>query len=146
MTMAAAASHSPPYRARLTTLGFLWCLPYTLLGLVLALLSLGRPRAVGNVLVVESARGWAHLFLTRRGFGAVTFGRLIISAVPMTAALLVHEREHVRQYETWGPLFMPLYLYHHMRRGYWKNPFELAAVACASAFCTDHPDAAEARL
>ncbi|HEY8476500.1 MAG TPA: hypothetical protein VIN09_06505 [Chloroflexota bacterium] len=105
----------------------IWGLPNTVVGLLCALLSLARPRWVDGVLVVESRRGFAHLFLTRRRFAAVTLGRVIITTVPITPALWRHELEHVRQSERWGPCFIPLYLYLYLRKGYWNHPFEVAA-------------------
>jgi hypothetical protein len=116
----------------LTRLGLLWSLPNTLIGLAFAALSAARPRACAGLLVAESNRGLAHLFLTRRGFGAITFGRVIISSVPLTARLLVHESHHARQYEVLGPFFLPIYLYLHARRGYAANPLEREAEACAA--------------
>ena len=46
-----------------------------------------------------------------------------------------HEHVHVRQYERWGPLFVPAYLaasallYLRGRDGYRENPFEIEAYA-----------------
>ena len=116
----------------LTTIGLLWSLPNTVLGLGFALLSLAWPTLCGGVLVAETNRGLAWLFLTRRGFGAITFGRIIITTVPLTDHLLVHESHHSRQYEVLGPFFLPIYLWLHARYGYQHNPLEVEAEACAS--------------
>jgi hypothetical protein len=116
----------------LTWLGLLWTLPNTLLGLTFALLSLRIPRPRSGLLVAESNRGLAYLFLTLRGFTAITFGRVVVTAVPVTPTLLVHESHHARQYEVLGPFFLPIYLYLHARNGYWANPLEREAEACAS--------------
>ena len=115
-----------------TALGTLWSLPNTLIGVVFALLSLSVPRRCDGVLVAESNRGLAYLFLTRRGFGAITFGRVITSAIPLDARLLVHESHHSRQYEVLGPFFLPVYLWLHARHGYANNPLEREAEACAA--------------
>jgi len=117
----------------LTRLGLLWSLPNTLIGLGFAALSLSLPHARCGLLVAESKRGLAYLFLTKRGFGAITFGRVVISSVPITSRLLIHESHHTRQYEVLGPFFLPIYLFLHARHGYWANPLELEAEACASA-------------
>jgi hypothetical protein len=117
----------------LTYLGALWCFPNTLIGILFALLSLTLPRRHGGLLVAQSNRGMAYLFLTRRGFSAITFGRVVVSAAPLTAELLRHEGHHARQYEVLGPYFLPIYLYLHARHGYWANPLEREAEACASA-------------
>jgi hypothetical protein len=119
----------------LTWLGALWSLPDTLLGLAFTVCSAALPRPRQGLLVAESNRGLAYLFLTRRGFGAITFGRVVISATPITPRLLVHESHHTRQYEVLGPFFLPVYLYLHATRGYAANPLEQEADACAAAAC-----------
>jgi hypothetical protein len=111
----------------------LWTLPNTLIGLAFALLSGAVPRRTNGLLVSHSSRGLAYLFLMRRGFGAITFGRVVVSAIPVTPRLLVHEGHHARQYDVLGPFFIPIYLWHQMRVGYWRNPLELEAEACAHA-------------
>ena len=116
-----------------TALGTLWSLPNSLIGLGFALLSGALPRRNGGLLVAESNRGLAYLFLTRRGFGAITFGRVVISAIPLTPHLLMHESHHSRQYEVLGPFYLPIYLWMHARHGYVHNPLEGEAEACARA-------------
>ena len=115
----------------LTLLGAVWTLPNTLVGLLFALLSGGVPRPRAGLLVAESNRGLAYLFLARRGFGAITFGRVITSAIPVTSRLLIHESHHARQYEVLGPYFIPVYLGLQARYGYLQNPLEREAEACA---------------
>src|SRR6202048_4789243 len=116
----------------LTWLGAIWTLPNTLLGLGFALLSGAMPKARGGLLVAQSNSGLAFLFLTRRGFGAITFGRVIVSAVPLTPRLLMHEGHHARQYEVLGPFFLPTYLWLLARHGYAANPLEPEAEACGA--------------
>jgi hypothetical protein len=115
----------------LTTLGCLWTLPNTLLGLAFALLSGAVPRPRAGLLVAESNHGLAYLFLTRRHFGAITFGRVVTSAIPVTSRLLMHEAHHARQYDVLGPYFIPIYLWLQARHGYQRNPLEVEAEACA---------------
>lgn len=118
----------------LTGIGLWWSLPSSMLGLAFALVSLAVPRHVpGGLWVAESDRGLAHWFLTRRGFGAVTLGRVVVSAVPVTLRLLLHEEHHARQYDTLGPFFLPVYLALQARHGYARNPLECDAEACAAA-------------
>jgi hypothetical protein len=117
----------------LTFLGLLWSLPDSLIGFGFALLSLAWPKARDGLLVAESNRGLAYLFLTRRGFGAITFGRVVVSAIALTPRLLVHESHHSRQYEVFGPFYLPIYLFLHARHGYAANPLELEAEACATS-------------
>jgi hypothetical protein len=44
------------------------------------------------LLVAKSNRGLAYLFQARHGFG--TFGRVVVSAIPVTSDLLIHEGHH----------------------------------------------------
>jgi hypothetical protein len=117
----------------LTLLGAAWGLPNSLIGLGFAVLSGAVPRWRDGLLVAQSNRGLAYLFLTRRGFGAITFGRVVISATPLTPELLVHESHHARQYEVLGPFYILVYLVLQARFGYAKNPLELEAAACAAS-------------
>lgn len=123
---------------RLLTYG--WVLPNTLLGLIMvpaALLSGGRARRVEGVLEVH---GRAVAWLLRHGVplhgGAVALalGHVVLGRdAAALARSRAHERVHVRQYETWGPLFIPAYLVAglaaYVRGGhpYQDNPFEREA-------------------
>ena len=97
-------------------LRYLWAAPTTLVGLVLAFASLRR----GHVAIVDGVieahspfldRALASLTPLARGADAMTLGHVVIGrdarALELTRA---HERVHVRQYEFWGPLFVPAYL------------------------------------
>jgi hypothetical protein len=117
----------------LTWLGLLWGLPNSLIGLGFAALSLTVPYPRNGLLVAESNRGLAYWFLTRRGFSAITFGRVVISAVAVTPRLLMHESHHARQYEVLGPFFLPTYLILHALCGYAANPLEREAEACGAS-------------
>lgn len=113
---------------------YLWVLPASSLGLILALPLLimgGKCQRHTGVLEIE-----APAFCARwaRGFGAITFGHIVIArdALQMNC-LRGHERVHVRQYERWGILFFPLYLISSIwqlmrgRRFYRDNYFERQA-------------------
>ena len=64
---------------------------------------------------------------------AQTLGRYIFSRDPLPPHALAHEVEHIRQWERFGPLFLPLYFGSSAvalcrgRRPYWDNRFEAAA-------------------
>jgi hypothetical protein len=120
-------------------IGYAWAGPNTLLGLMLGLMALGGGRAalVRGVLEVHGpALRWMlrHLTLVPGGAAAITFGHVVIgtdaAALELTRA---HERVHVRQYERWGPLFIPAYLAAGLwmmvrgRHPYLENPFEREA-------------------
>ena len=95
----------------------LWTSPNTALGLCFvpaALLSGGRVRRVEGVLEVH---GPAVAWLLRwgsvlpGGVAAVTFGHVVVGRDAQTLdRTRRHERVHVRQYERWGPFFLPAYL------------------------------------
>jgi len=110
-----------------------WASPASLLGLAASLASLALPRCEGSVAVCRSSRGFAHWFLDRRGYCAVTLGHIILVTPKAPPDVLDHELVHVRQVECWGPLFIPVYLlamFTTRLRGldpYWDNPFEVEA-------------------
>src|SRR6186997_3025981 len=93
-----------------TWLGFVWTSPNTLIGLVLGLGTFQRPRLAHGAIIFDRApRGLTALML-RANRVAMTVGFVILSAHPLTGRLLAHEQHHIRQYEVWGPLFIPVYL------------------------------------
>jgi len=129
-----------PARAFKRGASVIWALPNTFLGLVLTLAALctgGRAAVVNGV--VES-HGGAVAFMLRRlvplrgGASAMTLGHVVaardLASLERTRA---HERVHVRQYEAWGPLFLPAYLVASLmaaargRHYYLDNHFERAA-------------------
>lgn len=110
-----------------------WAAPWSLVGLLLSLFCKSR-RVVNGVLLCEGA-GWPK----RLGWNyrAITFGHVILCVDRADDLLLDHEMVHVRQYEQWGPLFIPAYAIASVRakarggRAYADNPFELAARSSA---------------
>lgn len=120
-------------------LRYLWPSPATLIGLVLAGLALRRGRIAVTEGVIEADGPILRWLLTRvvplpGGAAAMTFGHVVIgrdrAALEATRA---HERVHVRQYERWGPLFIPAYLLASVwallrgRHFYHDNAFERGA-------------------
>ncbi|HXJ67222.1 MAG TPA: hypothetical protein VNN79_26005 [Actinomycetota bacterium] len=117
----------------LTALGFLWTLPNTLIGLLLGACTFQRPRLHRGVLLFDlHARGWS-LVVRRFGYAAQTFGFVMIGAERIEGQLFDHERQHVRQYCQWGPLFLPVYGLLFLGYGYRRHPFEVAATRRAAA-------------
>jgi hypothetical protein len=101
---------------------------------VLGLITGGRARRLGRVIEFH---GGATTWLLEHFPGhpvAMTLGHVVLG---VTDAALVgsrsHELVHVRQYERWGPLFIPAYLLCSLMlwlRGkdpYHANPFEREA-------------------
>jgi drug/metabolite transporter (DMT)-like permease len=93
-----------------------WALPNTLVGLLLlplALLRGGRIRLNGGVLELSGpALSWLlrHGVPIRGGARALTLGHVVLGRDEICLEdCSDHERVHVRQYETWGPLFLPAY-------------------------------------
>ncbi|HKW15094.1 MAG TPA: hypothetical protein VJS69_11460 [Candidatus Krumholzibacteria bacterium] len=121
-------------------LAYTWSFPNTLLGIVLAapaLLTGGRAAVVNGVLEVHGGAAsflLRHLVLLRGGASAMTLGHVILGRDPESLnRTRDHERVHVTQYETWGPLFLPAYALASLlavargRHYYRDNPFERTA-------------------
>ena len=97
------------------SLAWLWAAPGTLLGLMLLVLA----RATGGEVrrragTLEAHGGVAARVLQWIGFGriidAIALGHVVLArdAASLDACRL-HEHVHVRQWERWGPLFLPAY-------------------------------------
>lgn len=126
-------------------LRYLWAAPYTLLGLLLGafavLFGAGMRRYHGVFEIFGGRLGRAiGRFPEPLRFSAMTLGHVIL-AVDRSALVQLrhHERVHVRQYERWGPFFLPAYLLSSLlqlvlgRNPYRENHFERQAYAAAPA-------------
>jgi len=123
----------------LRVLAYLWTSPWTLFGLFWGLVGLvtgGRGQLVQGVF--EFHGGLPAWFLRHMpivgGAAAITFGHVVLGrTLADLDASRSHERIHVRQYERWGPFFIPAYLLCSLwllirrRSPYWDNPFEVEA-------------------
>jgi len=118
----------------------LWTLPNTLLGLAWLPLALATGGGAQWVRGVCEIYGGAVTWFLRRavplpgGARALTLGHVILGRDRRALALCRdHEHVHVRQYERWGPLFIPLYVGYSAwlglrgRAAYLDNPFEREA-------------------
>jgi hypothetical protein len=124
--------------------GYVWAAPNTAIGLLggVTMLCFGaRLRFVRGV--AEFSGGFlvelAHSFPSSMGFCAVTFGHVILGTSERELDFVRdHEHVHVKQYESWGPLFLPAYLGSSVwqlakgRRAYRDNFFERQAFASES--------------
>ena len=126
----------------LKPLAYVWACPGSFIGLLLvplALMTGGGVQVVDGV--VEAFGGWLTVLL-RRPFwisgpiSAITFGHVVLGCDrPTLTRTRRHERVHVRQYERWGPFFIPAYVlasfWIRIRGGnaYLDNPFEVEAYA-----------------
>jgi hypothetical protein len=96
---------------------YIWTSPNSVLGLLFApavLAGGGGLRIVDGVLELHGRIiSWLlrHCTVVPGGVSAITFGHVVLGrdseSLGQTRA---HERVHVRQYETWGPAFIPAYL------------------------------------
>jgi len=124
---------------RRTLLSYAWASPNSLIGLVIggAMILLGaRAGRIAGVLevaggLVGTLLGPSRIALPWR---AMTLGHVILgideAALEQSRA---HEHVHVRQYEQWGPFFLPAYVVSSLwqlacgRRCYRDNWFERQA-------------------
>ena len=129
---------------KLKIIKYIWAAPYTAIGLAFGAITLLFGASVrvhrgafefGGGRVGRSA---SRLPVPLR-FSAITFGHVVLGIDEATlAAVRTHERVHVRQYERWGPLFIPAYLLSSLaqlvrrRHPYRDNYFEREAYAKAS--------------
>ena len=118
---------------------YLWALPNTMLGCALGLVCLFSGGRVGICRgVIEFSGGRCKQWMTRKSARvlAITLGHSIV-AVGNDELCLVreHEHVHVKQYERWGPLFLPAYALSSLwqllrgRHIYFDNAFEREAFA-----------------
>jgi hypothetical protein len=119
-----------------------WVSPNSLLGIMVGMVGLisgGRVQVRCHCLEFYGGLvTWLLNLLPPQGVLAMTLGHIIIGQTPSGLALCrEHERVHVRQYERWGPLFIPaylacsVYLWLQKRDPYRENPFEIEAYAIA---------------
>jgi hypothetical protein len=94
---------------------YLWAFPVTVVGLLLALLAVvtgGSVRLRGGV--IEVWGGSVHRLLRGgwfwHGGAAMALGHVILARdAGCLARSRAHELAHVRQFECWGPLLLPVY-------------------------------------
>jgi len=95
---------------------YVWASPNSLIGLSFGLLMVlfgAEPRRQRGV--AEFAGGWIGSLIARPALRipcrAITLGHVILGTDQASLdAARDHEHVHVRQYETWGPLFLPAYV------------------------------------
>jgi hypothetical protein len=122
-------------------LRYLWAGPNTAFGLCLlpaALVTGGGARIVDGAMEIYG--GFISSLLRRAPFvvggaSALTLGHVILGIDPTALdKIRRHEHVHIRQYEKWGPLFLPAYLGASMwlmvrgKDPYHDNPFEKDAI------------------
>ncbi len=128
----------------LASLKYAWVFPVTLMGLVavaMTKISGGSVRVVAGAIEAEGGfAAWViHKFLAGR-VTAMTLGHVILGVdEERLSRARQHEHIHIRQYERWGVLFIPLYAASSIlawARGlhyYRDNVFEREAYAACAA-------------
>ena len=123
----------------ISVVAYLWASPNSVIGVTLGLLMVlvgARSQIVRGVLEFSGGVLGSTIAkpTTRIPFRAITFGHVILGAdAAALDAARDHEHVHVRQYETWGPLFLPAYVASSFwqvacgRRCYRDNWFERQA-------------------
>ncbi|MFY9824789.1 MAG: hypothetical protein WAM82_25650 [Thermoanaerobaculia bacterium] len=95
-------------------LAYLWAGPTTLLGLVVAALTvLSNGRCETREGILAAWGGFARWFLSSRPVRAkaMALGHVVLALDRRElGAHWAHERQHVRQAEAWGLAFIPAYL------------------------------------
>ncbi len=123
----------------LRVIGWIWAIPTTLLGLLLAIVGHTvfykiRPGGVFQFVAIDGPWGW---FFRRFGMGAITIGACMISRLESKddAIMIRHERQHTIQCFWLGPFFVPVYYLLCLwalalrRDPYRGNPLEIQAYA-----------------
>jgi hypothetical protein len=129
---------------------YLWAGPYSCIGLLLGGLAVllgasGRLRS-GTLEIAGGAMGrLVGRLPAPLAFSAITLGHVIIGIDhSVLLQMRPHEQVHVRQYERWGPLYVPAYLLSSVvqllrgRNPYRDNYFERQAYAQAPAHGQRH--------
>jgi hypothetical protein len=123
---------------------YIWASPNSLIGLLFVpsvLFTRGSLQIVDGVLELHGAPiKWLlrHCVPLPGGASAITFGHVVLGRDGDSLLLTrAHERVHVRQYERWGPAFIPAYLLASVwalmkgTGGYYGNRFEREAMQSA---------------
>ena len=136
----------------LKLLKYLWVFPVTLIGLLAAGLTAITGGSVQLIRgAIEASGGfaeWIIVYTLRRKVSCMTVGHVILGLdKDNLARARSHEHVHIRQYEKWGLLFIPLYLGSSLlarlqgKRCYRDNIFEREAYAESSGELCRLPEA-----
>ena len=118
-------------------LGWVWASPNTVLGLAIGILGLltgGKARVCCGIIECYGGLIGPILALVPINPTAMTLGHVVLGKTSSGLQLVrEHELVHVRQYEAWGPFFLPAYLGSSVylwcvgKDAYRDNPFEVEA-------------------
>lgn len=126
---------------------YLWASPGTFIGFLfvpLAVIRNGKAVWIDGVLEVHGGFVTSILMRGNRWVGpiaAITLGHVVLGQnSKLLEETRAHERVHVRQYERWGPFFIPAYFLASIYVGlkgfhpYLDNPFEIEAYDASDPF------------
>jgi hypothetical protein len=128
-------------RFAIVVVPYVWAAPYSAIGLAFGLTALLFGASVRMHSGVWEFGGgsvgkWVSRLPAPFAFSAITFGHVVLGIDHATlTAVRKHEHVHVRQYERWGPFFVPAYLLSSLvqllrgRNLYRDNYFEREAYA-----------------
>lgn len=129
-------------------LAIIWTAPNTLLGILLGLVSFpfgGKVRWIRGAIEFHGGLTTWILKKLPNNIHAMTLGHSIIGVAAHSLDLARdHEHVHIRQYERWGPFFIPAYLLSSLymrlkgKDAYYDNPFEVEAYAVSSPTFDSH--------
>ncbi len=108
---------------------FLLNVPYTVMGIVYALLSLPQHVAWDvphHTLVFKAKTNWWLYFYARHARG-IAMGHVVILFPNCLPNDLAHELIHVEQHDRYPIIFPILYSYESLKNGYRNNRFEAEA-------------------
>ena len=110
-------------------LRYLWASPVIAVGLLVALVSLAfrEPMRWDRGALVIHANGPFGRWMKSRGWGGICIGVTILLWSWDDPRIEFHERIHVRQVLTWGPLFPLIYFVSLALHGYRGCVFEAEA-------------------
>lgn len=130
------ANFSRPIHRLIRIAAYVWASPYTLSGIAIGLVLGGRFQTVDGVVEISGSRIQGALNRFPQPAMAMTLGHVVFGQTKSDLSVSrLHERVHVRQYERWGPAFVPVYLAASLylfllgRDWYRGNPFEIEAYA-----------------
>jgi hypothetical protein len=136
-------------RSALRLAAYAWAAANSLLGLAIGAVASAfgaRLRVRHGALEIAGGRlgRWVARLPAPFGFSAITFGHVILATdAAALNAVPAHEHVHVRQYERWGPFFIPAYLLSSLvqllrrRDPYLDNPFEREAYGATARRAID---------
>ena len=105
---------------------FILNLPWTLIGLFLALISIPTSVRVTQGALVFHIRSWwwTHLFKYMKGVRATTNGYVVLLGPNIEPLDLEHELIHIEQHKRYPFVYPFLYISELIRKGYRNNKFE----------------------